>query len=263
MPPKTITPALLETTYENISGKLTDLFSSGVLCDTVQIDVCDGKYVKGMTWPYTIGRGIAIEPEKEPHFAALLNESAGLPFWEDVNYEIDLMTSRPDRDIELWVRAGASRVIIHSHALNILPENERQDALAIIEKERSMITLGVAVGSHEAIDTPHVAELLQMADFIQCMGIERVGAQGQGFDVRVFEQIQQIKSQYPEKPLSVDGGVHFENADALFEAGADTLVIGSAIFQSEDPRGTLRDFMEIAAEVSAGASDDGSNHVEE
>ena len=45
--------------------------------------------------------------------------------------------------------------------------------------------------------------------------------------------------------ISVDGGVNFENAEELFRAGADNLVIGSAIFKNDDPALALQGFLDL------------------
>jgi pentose-5-phosphate-3-epimerase len=74
------------------------------------------------------------------------------------------------------------------------------------------------------------------------MGIEHVGAQRQDFDERVLQQIRSVKSTYPNLKVSVDGSVNKGTIHALVEAGADRLVIGSALFDEIDIESALEDF---------------------
>ena len=66
------------------------------------------------------------------------------------------------------------------------------------------------------------------------MGIDSVGFQGQIFDEKVIAKIKEVKKIYPELTIQIDGGVNLETAPLLKAAGADRLVIGSAIFESEN-----------------------------
>ena len=77
------------------------------------------------------------------------------------------------------------------------------------------------------------------------MGIDEVGMQGQKFDKKVFENIKFLKAELPGLVLSVDGGVNLEDAEALLDLGADRLVVGSAIWKSSDPIGTLQTFQNL------------------
>lgn len=71
------------------------------------------------------------------------------------------------------------------------------------------------------------------------MGIEKIGFQAQPFDVRVLENVKKIKEIYPSILISIDGGVNLQSAPMLVEAGADRLVVGSALFNSNSISDTL------------------------
>ncbi|MEI8249448.1 MAG: ribulose-phosphate 3-epimerase, partial [Candidatus Taylorbacteria bacterium] len=92
----------------------------------------------------------------------------------------------------------------------------------------------VEIGLALNIETPIVvlAHYANKIQFVQCMGITHVGFQGQVFDTRVIEKIKAIKATYPALIISVDGGVSLETAPLLIQAGADRLIVGSAIFGS-------------------------------
>ena len=105
-------------------------------------------------------------------------------------------------------------------------------------------SFGLQIGLSVNIDTPNdeMYEILDLVDedgdsivdYVQFMGIDHVGYQGQELDERVFEKISDLRNLYPNLPISVDGGVNFENAADLVSAGATRLVSGSTIFESDD-----------------------------
>jgi ribulose-phosphate 3-epimerase len=70
------------------------------------------------------------------------------------------------------------------------------------------------------------------------------GFGGQKFIENTIEKAQRLKQMITEKGLStlieVDGGVNTHNAKALFEAGADVLVAGNAVFKSDNPIETIK-----------------------
>jgi ribulose-phosphate 3-epimerase len=184
--------------------------------NTIQIDVMDGKFVQPRTWPYS---------KHDDFFEEILREEKGLPFWNDIDYEIDLMVENPEREAETWISAGAKRIIAHIEGIH--------DIEKILSLGNEFIEVGLAIGTDTPIEkiAPHLHDI----DFVQCMGIAKIGYQGQPFDERVLSHIAQLRALDAELPISVDGGVSFETAPRLLEAGADILVSGSLVFTAENP----------------------------
>ena len=54
---------------------------------------------------------------KGSHFDAIIAEEEGMPRWEDINFEVDLMVENPEAVVSKWVSAGASRVIVHVESM--------------------------------------------------------------------------------------------------------------------------------------------------
>ncbi len=196
---------------------------------TIQIDVCDGQFVPNATWPYR---------KHDDSFEKILHEEEGLPGWQDFDFEIDLMANKPEEIVDEWVSAGASRIIIHAEAAGDVVK-----AVGILEGR-------VEVGLALAMDTPldAVTEHREKINFIQLMGIDNVGFQHQPFDEKVLGRIKEARIKFPGLPISVDGGVSLETAPELIAAGADRLVVGSAIFNDENPIQAVEDFKAIAAQ---------------
>lgn len=207
-----VIPAILPDSYEELEDKV-ELVKS--LVPVVQIDICDGHYTPYPTWPYK---------KHDENFDAIQREEKGLPFWEDVNFEIDLMVVRPEELLAEWVQAGAARIVLHVDSTEKLGE--------CIEELHGKVEIGLAVqiGTDLEKITPHIEKI----QFIQCMGIAHIGKQGEPFDPRVLDVITAIKTKFPGTLISVDGGVNEESASSLSEAGVERLVVGSALYTAHN-----------------------------
>jgi ribulose-phosphate 3-epimerase len=217
-----IIPAILPKDFAELEEKIGLVKG---LVPLVQVDVCDGKFTPKPCWPYK---------KQDDNFAAILREERGLPSWQDVDYEMDLMISDPEKELENWVLSGAKRLIIHFESLKIpgnpLTAAERMEN--IIAELQGRVEIGIAIGLDTPVDdiTPFIHDI----DVVQCMGIAKIGFQGQDFNPLVLEKIRELKERFPERAVSVDGGVSIETAGMLRDAGADRLIVGSAIFDNEN-----------------------------
>lgn len=211
-----IIPAILPVSYRDLEDSLMRVRG---LTRAVQIDVCDGFFVPSKTFPYT---------DKET-FAQILAEEETLPFWEEFDFEIDLMVNGARVASDEWVKAGASRIIVHVES----PDD--RDALTSLQPLRDTYATSVDVALAISLDTPisKLETLAVLGSTIQCMGIASIGFQGQALDARVYEKIKEIARLYPKHIIAVDGGVNKDTAVALVDAGATRLVVGSALFSGD------------------------------
>ena len=198
--------------YEDLVEKM--MLFRGVV-PLVQLDIMDGKFVPARTWPYP----------KDAHFDAIVDQEEGMPAWEDVNFEVDLMIDNPEIWVPKWISAGMSRIIVHVESMTDFEIIRETVPTGLIE-------FGLAIN----ITTPLFAldPYLDRIDFVQCMGIAKIGFQGQPLDERVFDQVQVLRVAHPDLPISIDGSVNFDTARRLVDAGATRLVSGSAILESDD-----------------------------
>ncbi len=187
------------------------------LVQTLQLDIMDGKYVPEKTWPYT--------SQSKTSFQQIINGDIGLPFWEELNYELDLMIERPELQIEEWLSFGASRVIFHYASIHNWEKVKNFDAVL-----RSFTQIGLAITIYDDLENifPLIDE--KIVDFVQVMGIAHIGYQGEAFDERSINIIKTLKQRYPELTLSVDGGVSAKSIPLLREVGVDRFVSGSGVF---------------------------------
>lgn len=216
-----IIPAILPDDFEEVYKKVARVAK---FVPWVQIDLCDGRFVPSHTWPYTEGGFESIPQDLE------------LPFWQDVNYEFDLMVLDPVSVVDKVMELGGMRVVLH---VGSATQEEILKALRALEHYDMEAVL--AIDNNRPLD--ELFSLLEkdhQVNAVQCMGIAQPGFQKQTFDERVLERIKTIKEKYPEIIVAVDGAVNFETAELLIEVGADRLVSGSTIFESGDSLGTIR-----------------------
>lgn len=225
-----IIPAILPKNYEDLKNKVALVRGYAAVA---QIDICDGEFVKSLTWPF-ISRG-----EFDEHFNFILNEREGLPFWEDIDFELDLMVANAVRDFDIYTKLGARRIVFHLEAIGEI-NNFKEFIEGIDVYVRDTIELGVAISP--TTDVKEIFPLLYCIDFVQVMGIKHAGFQGEDFDPKCIEQIKIIKEKFRDIPISVDGSVNRDTAPLLIDAGATRLVIGSAIFNSDDIIGMIESF---------------------
>ncbi|MHB0977896.1 MAG: ribulose-phosphate 3-epimerase [Minisyncoccota bacterium] len=230
-----IIPAILPQDWNDLEEKLGMVAGQ---INMVHIDVMDGSLTKDSSWPY---RG------EQTEFLKIVDEVEGFPFWEETSFEAHLMVRNPEDMVEDWIRAGAERIIVQFEAFK--DGEELSEALNNFKKKFGGATtfVGVEIGISINMDTPlekiypHVSE----ADFIHFMSIDSIGRQGNEFDPKIFDRIKEFKLKFPETIISIDGGVNLDNVEELVEVGVNRLIVGSAIFGTENPEESLEEFLEV------------------
>ena len=229
-----IVPAILEKNFSEIKNKLTFL-RERVRC--VQIDVCDGIFVSNQTWPFAYGGFNDID------FQKILNEEEGMPFWEDFDFEFDLMVSDAVENFNIYMKLGGKRMIFHLSAQESLEEFEHfLDGLDMYIRDNVEIGLAFKPSDNLSI----VSRLSHKVDFLHCMGSDKIGFQGEAFSEQALQNIKFLKKELPGVVISVDIGINLENAQIILNAGADRLTVGSSLWKSGDPLGTLETFQNLA-----------------
>jgi len=215
-----IIPAVLPLTYGELERALERLESSRP--KWIQIDVMDKSYTHNATWPYAMLH--------DTFFDQLKKEELALIGWESSRFEIDMMMRDPEKHIDDWVRAGASRFILHLGALT-----NPEMTLRKLQEEYGIegewkIDILIAVSPFEKVES--INPLLPFVDGVQVMGIDPVGVQGSLLLDSVYDTIKDIRA-ITDKPIAVDGGVNLDNVHDLVVAGATRLVSGSFILGYE------------------------------
>ena len=232
-----VIPAILPKSYEDLKNEIA--LVRGVV-PVVQVDICDGVFVKSVTWPFLskakMDDGEFLENNLDQHFRGILNEQEGMPFWEDVDFELDLMVRDSVENFDIYIKLGARRIIFHIEAVGDL-EDFRNFLEGIDTYVRDSIEIGLAI--NPATPLSELLPLVPSLDFVQCMGNDKIGYHGVELDEQIYEKIKTLRKKYPDLPIAVDIGVSEDTVPLLVAAGATKLVAGSAIFNTDDIIGTI------------------------
>ncbi|HUD03947.1 MAG TPA: hypothetical protein VMR73_00450 [Candidatus Paceibacterota bacterium] len=230
-----IIPAILSKSFEELEDKLSVLSGHS---RAVHVDMCDGKFVPSTTWPF--------EDDSDPDFQEIVDQEKGMPFWEDFDFEFDLMITSADTKIADFISAGASRIVVHLDSVD--DEQAEQILKEYGSANDDLMSFDIAVGlaMSATTDMARVEKFVSQASFVQCMGIKKVGFQGQDFDEGVIERVRTLRTKFPELVISVDGGVHEDVVASLARAGANHLIVGSGIWDAANPSEEIERLQEIA-----------------
>ena len=220
-----IIPAIMASSFEDFVSKVSAVKG---IARVVQIDVMDGKFVENKSWPYM--------KSEDRDFIRIIKQEEGLPEWQDVDFEIDLMIRDVENEASKWIAAGAMRLVVHY-------KSEPEEIIKRVLKESKEKGVEVVLDFELDISVEEIIKILHNfkkeeieLDGIQIMGIDRIGFQGEKFDHKVLSYIKEINKEFPDLDISVDGGVKPEYAKDLSDSGVKRLIVGSAIFSEESPR---------------------------
>lgn len=230
-----VVPAVLPSSLEELKEKLA-LFARISSVNRIQIDAVDGRFVGPASWPYN------APTELED----MVKRGEMLPRLDCLEYEIDLMSLDAEEVAASWLALGATRLTFHAETATDLPR-----LLASARKRygggdgfaSGLISFGLAINiaSDLALLEPCLGEI----EYVQFMGIARIGRQGQPFDRRVLEKVRMFRSRHPELPVQVDGGISLPSARQLIALGVTNLVVGSGILKASNPAAALTAFEDL------------------
>jgi ribulose-phosphate 3-epimerase len=216
-----IAPSILSADFSQI-GKQARLLEEGG-ADALHLDIMDGHFVPNLTFG--------------PPVMAALRKVTGLPF------DAHLMVQQPEQFLEAFAGAGAGSITVHAEAC---PHLHR-----IIQSVKELgLLAGVAL--NPATSLTAVEYVLEEVDLVLLMTVNP-GWGGQEFIPGMYrkisalrQMIDQIAAGGSRPDLQVDGGINRANIEAIVAAGADNLVIGSALFQEEQIGDALRAYRCLA-----------------
>lgn len=211
-----IVPAVLEKNYADVVARVASVAG---LAGRVQVDLCDGIYVPATTWPFG---------DASVSVARMRLRGETLPYFGDIEYEFDLMVEDPLPLAETAIALGASRIVLHAKA----PKRAEDILRELLARHGGAPSLAVGIALTNDSFVPAWERAAALASFVQVMGIARIGRQGEPTDPRTVATIRSVRAAYPHLPLQVDGSVGPEDVRAFLRAGAETLVVGSAVFSA-------------------------------
>lgn len=198
-----IAPSILSADFTRLGAEIAACEHSGA--DWIHLDIMDGHFVPNMT----IGPLIVEACRRATH----------LPL------DVHLMIEKPERYLEAFAAAGASRLTVHVETCPHLHRTLQQ-----------IQSLGVKAGVTLNPGTPAVMlkEILPLVDLVLVMTVNP-GFGAQAFLPETLAKVAEIRQMIDTigSPawLEIDGGVAEKTLPALAAAGADAFVAGNSIFK--------------------------------
>jgi len=216
-----IAPSILAADFARLGEEVSMINNSEA--DWIHCDVMDGKFVPNISFGIPVLEAIKKHSQKP--------------------LDVHLMIVEPERYISTFKKAGADVLTVHVEACVHLDRTLR----AIREEG---MKAGVALNPSTSLSS--IEEVLPLIDLVCLMSVNP-GFGGQKFISAVIDKTRRLKNMIREAGTStlieIDGGVSSTNAETLLTAGADVLVAGSFVFQSENPLQTIENLKKIRPTV--------------
>lgn len=207
-----IAPSILSANFARLGEEVDNVLAAGA--DVVHFDVMDNHYVPNLT----IGPMVC---------AALRKHGVTAPI------DVHLMVEPVDDMIRMFIDAGASWITFH-------PEASRH-----VDRSLQLIRDGgckAGLVFNPATPLHYLDHVMDKLDMILLMSVNP-GFGGQSFIPSTLGKLRETRARIETSGfdirLEIDGGVKVDNIRQIAEAGADTFVAGSAIFNTPDYRATV------------------------
>lgn len=212
-----IAPSVLSANFLDL-GKDIDMINNSV-AHFIHYDVMDGVFVPNISFGLPIMEQIA-QVAKKP-------------------IDVHLMIENPDPYIIPFKEAGAANITVHMETCRHL-----NSTVNFIKNQGIMA--GICLNPHTPVST--LEEILPLADMVLIMSVNP-GYGGQTFIESTYSKIEKLRNEIDKRGLKtlieVDGGVNYKTAKKLFDAGANILVSGSFIFNSDNPAKCIEKLLHV------------------
>lgn len=210
-----ILPSLLLCDFANLQREVDQLSAAGIR--GLHLDVMDGQFVPNLTYGMPIVAG--------------LSQITQMPL------DVHLMISSPENYIDAFAAAGATAITVHAEATD-------DPVLALRQIQRTGAAAGIAINPDTGVES--IASCVGHCDLVLIMSVQ-AGFGGQSFRTTALEKLSEARQIFgPEVMLEVDGGVNNATIANCTEAGAELLVVGSAIFKADNYAAAVAELTNLA-----------------
>ena len=214
-----LAPSILSADFADLKSALAQCESGGA--HWIHVDVMDNQFVPNLTIGPPVVKSLRPKTNKF--------------------LDVHMMVINPENLVESFAKAGADMITFHVEATN--------DVQSVIDLIKAMGTqVGLSIKPSTKLE--EIEPFYDQLDLILVMSVEP-GFGGQGYIESSTERVMKIKARLKELCLQdrvlidVDGGIKLHNAKKVIDAGADVLVAGSAVFGTDDPVQTIKDFYNL------------------
>jgi ribulose-phosphate 3-epimerase len=211
-----IAPSILAADFSRLGEQVQETERAGA--QRIHVDVMDGHFVPNLSMGPVVVRG--------------LRKVTRLPL------EVHLMVEAPDRFVAAFLEEGANTLIFHEEVM----ANPRP-LLRQIHERGAKVGMAINPETSEKRLEPFLGEI----DLALCMTVHP-GFGGQAFIPESLDKIRRLRRLIGPGPceLEVDGGIEFHTALPAIQAGANVLVIGTAIFAApQGPAQAVKEFIAL------------------
>ncbi len=214
-----LAPSILSADFADLKSALAQCESGGA--HWIHVDVMDNQFVPNLTIGPPVVKSLRPKTNKF--------------------LDVHMMVINPENLVESFAKAGADMITFHVEATNNV-----QSVIDLIKATGTQVGLSIKPSTKLEEIEPFYDQL----DLILVMSVEP-GFGGQGYIESSTERVMKIKARLKELCLQdrvlieVDGGIKLHNAKKVIDAGADVLVAGSAVFGTDDPVQTIKDFYNL------------------
>ena len=202
-----IAPSVLSADFGNLQRDIEMINKSEA--DWFHVDVMDGVFVPNISFGFPVLKQIKKHAKK--------------------TIDVHLMIVEPQRYIDEFCIQGADIISVHIEACTHLHR-------AIQQIKSLNIKAGVAINPHTPVSA--LQDIIADIDLV-CMMSVNPGFGGQKFIQNTYKKVKELKQMIiasgSNALIEIDGGVDFDNAAMLKEAGADVLVAGNTVFSHPSP----------------------------
>lgn len=206
-----ISPSMLSADFGNLERDTKMIDRSAA--EWVHIDVMDGVFVPNISFGFPVMKPIRKATNKV--------------------LDVHLMIVEPEKYVRRFVEAGADYVTFHYEATDDI-----EGCIKAIREAGAKVGISIKPATEAAVLT----DILSKVDLVLVMSVEP-GFGGQSFINGSLDKIRELAKMRQEQGLDfiieVDGGISAKNAAEVFNAGAEALVAGSAVFGAADPEAEI------------------------